>query len=158
MTKNSRGFAAIKLRGISLHLFIVLISTSFYAIIGVILIGLSLSHEYDVGALTGNLIQIVNDWQTVPFVSLQLTRDDTCPSGTEEAIYKLWQGTQTMCLCHRSYMNEHRLGACSSTKSRLNLDFDSSYCAELAALSPVVQGSFGGYRVCGTRGGLSYIE
>lgn len=87
-----------------------------------------------------------------------MTESDTCLPGTEEVIYKIWQGTQTMCLCHRDYMDEHRLGACSSSKSRLNLDFDGSYCAELAALSPVIQAKFGGYRVCGTRGGLPYID
>lgn len=55
-------------------------------------------------------------------------------------------------------MWHHQAGACSDDKTRLNLDFDSFYCMELEALSPVKQGSFNGVRVCGERNGATFYE
>ena len=104
------------------------------------------------------LQQIVNDWTKVPIVNIEVTSDETCPGSSELIIYKPWYGTVPYCFCHRDYMAEHHRGSCQDFKTRVNLDFDSYYCAELAALAPVLQGSFNGMRVCGYRDGSSFYQ
>ena len=125
---------------------------------GLFLIGLSLSYQFDEGDFTEPLIQIVNDWTAVPFVNLHATSEETCPGDSELVFYKPWYGTQTECFCHRDYMSDHHRGACSDSKTRVNFDFDSYSCMELEAIAPVLQGSFNGVRVCGDRGGSSFYK
>ena len=148
----------VKMRGMSWKRFFLLISTSFYAIVGLLLIGLALTYQFDDSSLGLKMQEIVNDWTTLPFVNIQVTSDETCPGNSELVIYKAWYGTVPYCFCHREYMSEHHVGACADSKSRVNFDFDSYYCAELDALSPVLQGSFNGMRVCGDRDGSTFYK
>ena len=64
MPNTNGGFAVVKLKGISTKRFAILCTTAFYALIGLILIGISLNKELDLESQTNNLNQIINDWQT----------------------------------------------------------------------------------------------
>ena len=43
-----------------------------------------------------NVMQIVQDWRTQPFVSLTVS-DDVCPDGSEPVFSKTWAGTEPGC-------------------------------------------------------------
>ena len=81
-----------------------------------------------------------------------MTRQDFCPAGTEEVFYKPWYGTSLYCVCSRLTWTYHSEGYC------LRSDDNYRDCMELPALSPVMQAQFNGVRICGTRGGLPFMD
>ena len=50
---------------------------------------------------TSEVNQILEDWGTVPFVSVQTTKSLACPAGTESIFVREWGGTETGCLVHK---------------------------------------------------------
>ena len=60
---------------------------------GMVIISLAIGFKEFGSHHMGYLNQIADDWDTVPFVNLTVTKDWRCPAGTEEVIYKPWQGT-----------------------------------------------------------------
>ena len=48
---------------------------------------------------TNPLMQVVVDWQTVPFVNIAVTEQTTCPEGTELVLSRDWYGLYQGCDC-----------------------------------------------------------
>ena len=54
-------------------------------------------HQIQDPGSVGDLYQIVEDWNSVPFVDLQVVNGTECPAGTEPAYNRLWKGTEEGC-------------------------------------------------------------
>ena len=104
------------------------------------------------------LFQVSEDWETRPFVDVIMTSDDRCPqSHEEEVFYELWKGATILCDCiqreqdHKAFPNTH----CLKGKNQPHNGDD---CWEQPPMPPVVQASIHGVRVCGKRGGSSFLN
>ena len=121
-------------RGFSLRKFVLVTSTACYATFGIMLIIFSLQLRIDLSDPLKPADQIVDDWNTVPFVDLTVVRgDEECPAGTDLVMWKPWLGTVPYCVCNRVHNWTHKRGACLSDTSAINWSFDSYYCAEMEA-------------------------
>ena len=47
--------------------------------------------------VVGVVTQLVEDWQTVPFTSIQVTDTGKCPPGSEPVFFSEWKGTEPGC-------------------------------------------------------------
>ena len=92
-TIKSQKTHGVSHNGVSHRRFLMFISTSLYALFGLILISLSIDFELDVLKLTENVKEVKEDWETVPFVKLVTVDDDECPEGTDLVMFKPWYGT-----------------------------------------------------------------
>lgn len=64
-----------------------------FMILGSISINLSNSIENQSAAISPSVMQIIPDWQTVPFVEISVvTAGDGCPEGSEAVFSRSWAG------------------------------------------------------------------
>ena len=47
--------------------------------------------------VVGVVTQLVEDWQTVPFISIQVTDTGECPPGSDPVFFSEWKGTEPGC-------------------------------------------------------------
>ena len=47
----------------------------------------------------GNANEIARDWARQPLVGITVTRDESCPTGSEAIFFRPWLGTDTYCIC-----------------------------------------------------------
>jgi len=52
---------------------------------------------------TDYLNQVVKDWETVPLIDLVVTKESSCPEGTELVLKRDWYGIQLSCDCLNIY-------------------------------------------------------
>lgn len=69
-----------------------LLSAVAFAAFGIVIIVLAVSFGEFSSNEVAYLNQISQDWQTYPFVSLTVTKNN-CPAGTEDVLAKPWLGT-----------------------------------------------------------------
>ena len=101
----------------------------------------------------------MDDWNTVPFVDITVVSgNEECPSGTELVIWKPWLGTVPYCVCNKERSWMHKRGNCLSDQTSINWSYDVYYCVDMEPLPAVIQGSFYGSRICGTRSGNPFVD
>ena len=52
----------------------------------------------------------------------------------------------------------HKRGNCLSDQTSINWSYDVYYCVDMEPLPAVIQGSFYGSRICGTRSGTPFVD
>ena len=109
-----------------------LLSAGFFATFGLVLITLAFSFGTFSKHEVAYLNQISDDWQTYPFISLTVTKKDSCPAGTEELITKPWLGTNLMCVIDNYLSWSYYKGECNMPSKDDRREF-----RHLPALSPV---------------------
>ena len=74
-------------------------SSGVFALFAILLINMSLWFRDDAYPDIGNANEVARDWARQPLVDITVTRDESCPSGTEAIFFRPWLGTDIYCIC-----------------------------------------------------------
>ena len=93
-----------------------------------------------------NLNQIFDDWAVIPYIDIQVVKNDTdCPTGYEDVFVRVWPGTEVGCLFG------------DAVEPTPDEDDDGDTCADkIEETYPVFQNSFYAKKICGIKGGLPF--
>ncbi|TNV79722.1 hypothetical protein FGO68_gene2934 [Halteria grandinella] len=129
-----------------LLVFFLLITVTFY---------LAVNHDHD------SVKQISTEWQKQPLIDIQIAEaTQACPSHYEELFTREWPGTEYGCDCMGVYSTRLEFwqqnsmlnhGSCTYNQTRAG-------CKTVYPLDPVLLNNLGGFKICGLRGGSSFIQ
>ena len=99
--------------------------------------------------------EVKHEWDTVPFVSVALVREDQyCPiTHPVLALYDIWPGLDIMCYCEPSATPSTAYGKqCEGDAS------ETQKCITREAIPTMYLGVINGYKMCGKRAGLAFKQ
>ena len=117
-----------------------------------------LTHSGDIS----NVSQLVRDWHTRPFVSIQAVEGDACPEGTEPVFYSEWKGLELGChhkerIILKGYVETFRDWVDGVGVGAWDIEACPRW-SRTPEVKAVNQTNIFGNLMCGTRGGDAFID